>query len=243
MRARLLVIAAVTAAGCRSSARRAPAPAPAAPDAGTAAAAPPAPIATCERYVQALAEAAAGDRLSLPVAALLRNEHDLLAVALRAPVADRPDLTLRCATGLVRLARVIDADADADLAANPYRLGTLAAIPAPVPADLDAGAPPPPRAPPPPPAAPPDAPPAAPPDANLGTTGMTPACARLIAIFDRMATCPALPTDMKDTLRQSRDLMRDSYSHIPRHMRASVDESCRSAVRAYDQVLSQFRCP
>jgi len=226
MRARLLLIAAIAAAGCRSSGRDAPPAPPPAHDAG-AAPAPPPSLATCDRYVEALAEAADQGDVSPGVAAVLRNEHDLLAVALRAPPADRADLALRCATGLVRLARLSDEDEDdRDQATG---LGSLAAVPAPMTAAPDAG-----------PAGPADA---GLPDANLGTTGMPPACARLIAVLDRMAGCPALPADMRSTLRQSRELMRDSYAHVPRHMRATVDESCRSAVRSYDQVLAEFGCP
>jgi hypothetical protein len=203
-RARVLV-ACLALAACKGNAPPAPVkvaePIPAAPR----------PIAVCDEYVAALGQGADLD-LDADVRALLRDEAALLRAAIRDPrPAERDELTVRCARGLVDLSRLA-ASVGGSLVPRRYRQNVpVPAAPAPARRSPD----------------------------------LTLSCRRLFDLLDRMARCPNLPDALKDSLRQSRSIMIDTYSQVPQDpdMRDAMEEGCRVAVDGYDQVLSYYHCP
>jgi hypothetical protein len=179
---------------------------------------PPAPapvhIAACESLADTLRRGADLD-VDPEVRALLADQGALLHSALRgATAADRDELTARCATGLLDLARVPSTSPHAgyDLSGG-VAGGVVGGL---------TGAP---------------SPPAPP------VSGLTPACQRLVDLFDRMASCPDVSVAMQDQIRQARSIMFNGYSQLPQDVRASMEDSCRTAAAAYDQVVSSFHCP
>jgi hypothetical protein len=119
------VAAALSAAACGKKDKDPGKPGDAA--AATTAAAPK-PIPACDRYAAALANS--DDLVAQPeLHDLLRDEAALVRAANRAPTdADRAELTLRCAAGLVDLGKIstdgFDGDAGAPLVTVDAALGT-----------------------------------------------------------------------------------------------------------------------
>jgi hypothetical protein len=224
---RAVALAVVLAAACgkhEDTAKRIdepPAAAPAPP--------PPRPIAACDRYVDALTRAFDLD-VDPEVRDLLRDEAALIRAATRgARDADRDELTMRCATGMLDLGR-IPTYGGLGLTGTGPSGGIVGGVAGGVVGGL-AGAPPPP---PPPPAG------------GAGTNVSTvPECRRLFAIFDKLSACPDLADTVKDTFRQARSMMLDAWGQMPQDQdtRDLMARACQTAAETYEQILSHSHCP
>jgi hypothetical protein len=222
---RAVALAVVLAAACgkhEDPARRIDEPRATAP-----AVAPPRPIAACERYVEALTQTMNLD-VDPEVRDLLRDEAALVRSATRAPRdADRDELTMRCATGMLDLGRIPTYGGIGLTGSGPPSGGGVAGG---VVGGL-AGAPPP--------------PPPAPAGSGTANLNTAPECRRLFAIFDRLAACPDLGDSIKDTFREARRMMLDAWGQMPQDQdtRDLVARACQTAAESYQQILAQSHCP